>query len=141
MINEKRLAETIHWISCGLTVFSREEGRLALLFWQDLLASLGAQTAFDNSAAQTGSDTGNLIARFKVTARHRRLLFSAHMDTSNHGRGISPISKNGRITSDGTTILGADDKSALASPYRNAARVSRNPAGAIPPVGDRILDL
>ena len=112
MINEKRMAETFMDL-VRIDSVSREEGRLAL-YLQDLLASLGAQTVFDNSAAQTGSDTGNLIARFKGHSTASPLLFSAHMDTVEPGRGISPILKNSRITSDGTTILGADDKSALA---------------------------
>ncbi len=112
MINEKRMAETFMDL-VRIDSVSREEGRLAL-YLQDLLASLGAQTVFDNSAAQTGSDTGNLIARFKGHSTASPLLFSAHMDTVEPGRGIKPVLKDGRITSDGTTILGADDKSAIA---------------------------
>jgi len=42
------------------------------------------------------------------------LLLNAHMDTVNPGKGISVIFKDGVIKSDGTTILGADDKSAIA---------------------------
>ena len=39
---------------------------------------------------------------------------SAHLDTVQPGRGIKAILKDGVFTSDGTTILGADDKSAIA---------------------------
>ena len=43
------------------------------------------------------------------------VLISAHMDTVEPGRGIKPMIKNGVIYSDGTTILGADNKAALAA--------------------------
>jgi tripeptide aminopeptidase len=36
------------------------------------------------------------------------------MDTVEPGRGVVPVLKDGTFTSDGTTILGADDKSAIA---------------------------
>ena len=39
---------------------------------------------------------------------------SAHLDTVLPGNGIKPIVKNGRITSDGTTILAGDDKTGVA---------------------------
>ncbi len=42
------------------------------------------------------------------------LLFTAHMDTVEPGHGIKPHIKRGIITSDGTTILGADNKAAVA---------------------------
>ncbi len=43
------------------------------------------------------------------------LLLSAHMDTVEPGRGIQPIIKGDRITSDGTTILGGDCKAGVAA--------------------------
>mgnify|MGYP005849537541 CR=1 FL=1 len=42
------------------------------------------------------------------------LLLCAHMDTVGQERGIRPLIGEGVIRSDGTTILGADDKSGLA---------------------------
>ena len=112
MINADRLAETFMDL-VRIDSVSREEGRLAL-FLQKKLEALGAQTVFDTSAEKTGSDTGNLIARIGGNGKRAPLLFSAHMDTVEPGRGIQPVLDDGRITSDGTTILGADDKSAIA---------------------------
>ncbi|HVZ12389.1 MAG TPA: M20/M25/M40 family metallo-hydrolase [Patescibacteria group bacterium] len=43
------------------------------------------------------------------------LLISAHMDTVEPGRSIKPIIKNGKIRSDGTTIIAGDNKMALAA--------------------------
>ena len=112
MVNENRMAKTFMDL-VKIDSVSREEGRLAA-YLQDLLRSMGARTVMDDSAAQTGSDTGNLIACLDGSNTAPPLLFSAHMDTVEPGRGIQPILENGCITSDGTTILGADDKSAIA---------------------------
>ncbi len=43
------------------------------------------------------------------------ILFCVHMDTVNPGKGIKPIIKNGIIKSSGNTILGADNKAAVAA--------------------------
>lgn len=45
----------------------------------------------------------------------RSLLFCAHLDTVEPGRGIKPVIKNDYIVSSGKTILGADNKVAVAS--------------------------
>ena len=112
MINVHRMTDTFMDL-VQIDSVSREESRLAA-YLKKQLDLLGAETVFDGSAPQTGSDTGNLIARIKGSRDRAPLLFSAHMDTVEPGRGIKPVLTNGRITSDGTTILGADDKSAIA---------------------------
>ena len=43
------------------------------------------------------------------------LLFTAHMDTVEPGRGIKPEIQDDRIVSDGSTILGCDNKAPLAA--------------------------
>jgi tripeptide aminopeptidase len=43
-----------------------------------------------------------------------RLLLNAHMDTVGEDRGVRPVIRDGVIYSDGTTILGGDDKSGIA---------------------------
>jgi len=70
---------------------------------QPRLHALGVETRVD--------PTGNLLGR--VPGQGEPLLLSAHMDTV-PGRGIQPIVKDGVVYSDGTTILGADDKSGIA---------------------------
>ena len=111
-INPQRLAQTFQaLIQCDSV--SRAEGRFAALL-QKRLEGLGVATCFDQSASQTGSDTGNLIGHLAGAISKKPLLFSAHMDTVEPGRGIQPVFKNGYFTSAGDTILGADDKSAIA---------------------------
>lgn len=59
---------------------------------------------------------GNVFASINVTKDSPALLLlCAHMDTVQPGIGIKPILKNGVITSDGETILGADNKAAIAA--------------------------
>ncbi len=56
---------------------------------------------------------GNILA--KNNANGEPLLLCAHMDTVQPGENINPIVKDGVITSDGKTILGADNKAFIAS--------------------------
>jgi tripeptide aminopeptidase len=57
--------------------------------------------------------TGNVIAR--LPGEGPPILVSAHVDTVEPGRGVKPVITNGIITSNGTTILGSDDKSGVAA--------------------------
>jgi tripeptide aminopeptidase len=68
----------------------------------------------DHAGSKIGSNTGNIIAKFKGNINVPPLLLNAHMDTVDPGEGISAVLKDGTFTSDGTTVLGADDKSAIA---------------------------
>ncbi|WP_323098534.1 M20/M25/M40 family metallo-hydrolase [Intrasporangium sp. YIM S08009] len=62
----------------------------------------------------TQDDVGNLVAVYPGT-RPGTVLVSTHMDTAGTDRGIVPvIGDDGVVRTDGTTILGADDKSGLA---------------------------
>lgn len=56
---------------------------------------------------------GNLYARIEGIGEP--VFLSAHMDTVEPGRTIHPKLENGFIISDGTTILGADNKVAVAA--------------------------
>ena len=78
------------------------------------LQDLGAQVKFDNANAKAGGDIGNLYAYFSGKIKKEPILFCAHMDTVQPGIGIKPQIKDGKIFSDGTTILGSDDKSGIA---------------------------
>ena len=112
MVNAERLAETFRSLAAIGSV-SRREGALAA----DLrcrLEALGAEVRFDDTAAKTGSNTGNLMARLKGSRQAPALLLNAHMDTVQPGEGIAVRFEEGVFRSDGKTILGADDKSAIA---------------------------
>lgn len=76
--------------------------------------ALGLQIWEDDTMGQTGSGANNFIARLDGDASIEPLFFSSYIDTVSPGQGIRPIEKYGRVESDGTTILGADDKAGIA---------------------------
>ncbi|MFB0841953.1 M20/M25/M40 family metallo-hydrolase [Paenibacillus oleatilyticus] len=81
---------------------------------------LGLTVEEDDSAAKTGHGAGNLICTLPATSAKPlpKLFFTSHMDTVTPGKGIKPqIGEDGYIRSDGTTILGADDKAGLAAMF------------------------
>ncbi|MEL3909008.1 MAG: M20/M25/M40 family metallo-hydrolase [Treponemataceae bacterium] len=78
------------------------------------LEKLGLQVYEDNAGEKVGSNSGNLIAKLKGTG-DKTILFSSHMDTVSPGRGVKPVVKDGVIYSDGTTVLGADDKAGVSA--------------------------
>ena len=61
----------------------------------------------------TQDNRGNLFTSFR--GQGEPLLFAAHIDTVEPGRGIVPVIKKGLITSNGKTILGADNKAIVAA--------------------------
>lgn len=112
MIKEERLAETFKSL-VQIDSESKNEAEMARELGY-ILESMGAEVQTDPAGDLIGGDCGNLIARFKGNVQAPVLLFSAHMDTVAPGKGIRPRLEEGVFTSDGTTVLGADDKSAIA---------------------------
>ncbi len=112
MINTDRLKNTFLTLVKTGSV-SKSEGAFSRLL-QGLLEDLGAKTWVDDAGKATGSDTGNLLAALPGNRPVGPLLLSAHMDTVPPGEQIHPIFEDGVFKSDGKTILGADDKSAIA---------------------------
>ncbi|MDY7039843.1 MAG: M20/M25/M40 family metallo-hydrolase [Chloroflexota bacterium] len=70
----------------------------------DRLSALGLTAHRDGA--------GNLIARADGVGEP--ILLNAHMDTVGQDRGIRPVVEDGIVRTDGTTILGGDDKSGIA---------------------------
>ena len=102
MIKQERLVGSF----CDLVRIdspSDEEEEVALHL-TDRLSRLGFSVARDAHGNVIASEDGE-----------NPLLLSAHMDTVEPGRGIQPIIKGDRITSDGTTILGGDCKAGVAA--------------------------
>lgn len=111
-MNRDRLAETFKAL-VQIDSISREEGPLCQVL-QQRLQDLGFRTFVDGAGLQVNGDTGNLIAHWSGNCHADPLLLSAHIDTVEPGRGIHVQYKDDIFTSAGDTILGADDKSALA---------------------------
>ncbi|HZP42521.1 MAG TPA: M20/M25/M40 family metallo-hydrolase [Candidatus Binatia bacterium] len=92
---------------------SRREGRIAARL-ADELRALGASVEVDDAGAAVGGETGNVIAHVPGTAAGEPLLLCAHMDTVEPGTGVRPVVEGDVIRTDGTTVLGGDDKSGVA---------------------------
>lgn len=92
---------------------------------QDLLGKLGFDVYVDDASSKNGHASGNIIATLKGNKEGvTPIYFTSHMDTVVPGVGIKPIIKeDGYIYSDGTTILGADDKAGLAALLELALRL------------------
>jgi tripeptide aminopeptidase len=85
--------------------------------------ALGLEVTEDDVADKIGHGAGNLFAWLPASAGQDEvpaLLFTSHMDTVVPGKGIKPrLDTDGYIRSDGTTILGADDKAGLAAMFES----------------------
>lgn len=79
------------------------------------LAELGCEVYMDSCGENFGSNAGNVYATLKGDEEKEPILFSAHMDTVKPGIGVKPVIKDDVIYSDGTTVLGGDDKSGIAA--------------------------
>jgi len=80
-----------------------------------ILQELGAQVTVDMADVRLGGETGNIIARLPGTVEAPPLLFNAHLDTVEPTENLRIRLHDDRITSDGDTILGADDKAGVAA--------------------------
>nr|WP_294527407.1 M20/M25/M40 family metallo-hydrolase [uncultured Blautia sp.] len=77
---------------------------------KEKLIQLGFEVQEDQAGAAYGSSTGNLYGFLKGSLPGGAILLCAHMDTVEPGLGKRPVfHEDGRITSSGDTILGADD--------------------------------
>lgn len=83
---------------------------------KEKFTALGVQVVEDDTMNETGHGAGNLICTLEGTKDGvDTIYFTSHMDTVVPGKGIKPSIKDGYIVTDGTTILGADDKAGLAA--------------------------
>lgn len=112
MLNEKRLKDIFETL-VKIDSPSGEEKEVCSWLKKELQA-LGCEVAEDNAAELLGTSSNNLIAKFKGKKDLPPMMLSGHMDTVEPGRGVEVLFENGIFRSKGDTILGSDDKSALA---------------------------
>lgn len=89
------------------------------------LQTLGFSVHEDNAGSSFGGDTGNLIAVLEGTAP-RSIMFCSHMDRVANGLNIQPVEKDGRLCTDGSTILAADDVSGICAILDGIRRVLKS---------------
>ena len=81
----------------------------------DYLRELGLEVEEDEAGSQIGSTMGNLLCRLEPTdGGGIPLFFCAHLDTVPPEGPIEPTLTDGVIANAGGTILGADNKAAVA---------------------------
>lgn len=83
---------------------------------KEKFSALGVEVFEDDTTAITGHEAGNLICTLPATKTGvDRIYFTCHMDTVTPGKGVKPSIVDGKVVTDGTTILGADDKTGLSA--------------------------
>jgi tripeptide aminopeptidase len=110
-VNRERLIQTFLEL-VQINSLSRDERNMADRLTREL-QELGVEVAEDTAGEKVGGNAGNLICTLKGDASKPTILFTCHMDTVAPGLNIKPQLLEDRITSDGTTILGADDKAGV----------------------------
>jgi tripeptide aminopeptidase len=91
------------------------------------LRDLALDVHEDGAGAVVGGDTGNLLARLPATdgAGGVPIVLCAHLDTVPPGGSIEPVLEDGVVRNAAGTILGADNKSAVASMLVAVATILR----------------
>src|ERR687889_2468649 len=113
MINQERIKNLLLEL-VQIDSVSREERDVAQRI-KSYCEELGAEVYIDGAGERVGGNTGNVIARFPGTIPAAEpIMMSAHMDTVVPGRGVKPVVEGDIIRTDGSTVLGGDDKSGCA---------------------------
>jgi tripeptide aminopeptidase len=112
-VNRERLVQIFLDI-VRIDSLSRREREVAMRLRREL-ESAGAVCQFDRAGEQVRGSVGNLIGHLPGNREGiPPLLLCAHMDNVVPGEGVKPVIDGDTIRSDGTTVLGGDDKSGCA---------------------------
>jgi tripeptide aminopeptidase len=88
------------------------------------LEDLGLKVEEDDAGATVGSTMGNLFCRVEPNGERGTPIFlCAHLDTVPPDGELEPVLEDGLIRNAGGTILGADNKSAVAAMLEGTRRV------------------
>lgn len=121
------------WL-CEIESPSRRERKVADAMRAEL-ESLGLEVEEDDSAADTGSEAGNLLTRIPGPPDSPTVLLCAHLDTVPLSAPVEVVQENGVLSNRHEAILGADNKAAVATVLGAARRL----AGGGSPVGVELL--
>src|SRR4051794_8452040 len=88
------------------------------------LRELGLSVDEDDAGATVGSNMGNLYCRLEPSGNGGTPIFlCAHLDTVPPEGPLEPVVEEGVVRNAGGTILGADNKAAVAAMLEGARRV------------------
>jgi len=132
MIDKPRaVAEFLELVQ--IASLSKREGRIAKRLVATL-EGLGVAAEIDDAGARVEGETGNVLARFPGSVPDAPpLLLCAHMDTVVPGENVRPVVDGDIVRTDGTTVLGGDDKAGIVAILEalRAAREHRVPHGPV----------
>jgi tripeptide aminopeptidase len=128
----ERLHETFVRL-CEIRSPTGEEREVADTIAAELRA-LGLEVSEDDAAGPAEAGAGNLLARLPGSGESW-VMFCAHMDTVPHRGQVEVVNDEGVFRSRGETILGADNKAAVAVFMELVARHAEEP----PAVGIELL--
>ncbi|OEH94526.1 tripeptidase T [Bacillus solimangrovi] len=125
MINKERIVnEFLELVQVDSE--TKHEAKIAEVL-KEKFTSLGVEVEEDNAREITDHDANNLICTLKGTkAGVDTIYFTSHMDTVVPGNGIKPSIEGDKIVTDGTTILGADDKAGIAAMFEAIRLLKEN---------------
>src|SRR6266581_2109504 len=97
------------------------------------LRALGLSVDEDDAGPKVGSNIGNVYCRLEATDGGNPIFLCAHLDTVPPEGPIEPVIEDGVVRNAAGTILGADNKSAVAAMLEGARRVlaENRPHGGI----------
>jgi tripeptide aminopeptidase len=113
---------------------------------REKLERIGFTVYEDEAGKVYGGNAGNVYGFLKGTLPGEPLLLAAHMDTVQPGIGKRAIlDKEGRITSDETTVLGADDAAGIAEILEGIrslreAGIAHRDVEVLFPIGEELYD-
>jgi tripeptide aminopeptidase len=87
------------------------------------LRDCGLQPDEDDRGPSIDSSMGNVYVRLEPTAEGEPLLFCAHLDTVPPTAAIEPVVEDGVVRNAAGTILGADNKAAVAAMLEGVRRL------------------
>jgi len=129
---ERLLADFVRL--CEIESPSRSERAVADAVREEL-EGLGLTVEEDDTASDTGSDAGNLLARIEGPPDARTILLCAHLDTVPLAAPVEVAQENGVLSNRHEAILGADNKAAVAAILAATRRLTSEGS----PVGVELL--
>ncbi|MGQ9658403.1 MAG: M20/M25/M40 family metallo-hydrolase [Fimbriimonadales bacterium] len=113
-VQNDRLVELFTTL-CSINSPPRQE-REVVEYVKGFLRGLGLELREDNAAQAVGGNANNLIATLPANISGApKIFFSAHFDTVEPNPNLKIIIQDGIIRTDGTSILGADDKAGMSA--------------------------
>jgi tripeptide aminopeptidase len=127
-VERRRVNETFARLCAIASPFDHERACAEVVARE--LGAMGVDVEEDGAADEMGAECGNLLARIPGRGE-RTILLCAHLDTVPEDGAIEPVVDDGAWVSAGDTILGADNKAAVAVLLEVARRcaVEGSPVG------------